>query len=39
VQVIKKGRLSDEKRVTERWVGILAMEVIPHTWLLQLRLS
>ena len=29
VQVIKKGRLSDEKRVTERWVGIPAMDAIP----------
>jgi len=29
VQVIKTGRLSDEKRVTERWVGIPAMDAIP----------
>ena len=29
VQVLKKGRLSDEKRVTERWVGIPAMEALP----------
>jgi predicted NAD/FAD-dependent oxidoreductase len=29
VQVIKKGRLSDEKRVTERWVGIPGMDAIP----------
>ena len=29
VQVIKKGRLSDEKRVTERWVGVPAMDAIP----------
>jgi predicted NAD/FAD-dependent oxidoreductase len=29
VQVIKKGRISDEKQVTERWVGVPAMDAIP----------
>ena len=29
VQVIKSGRLSDEKRFTERWVGVPAMDAIP----------
>jgi hypothetical protein len=28
VQVIKKGRLSDEKQVTERWVGVPTMEAL-----------
>ncbi|MGD8662784.1 MAG: NAD(P)-binding protein, partial [Desulfobacterales bacterium] len=28
VQVIKKGRLTDEKQLTERWVGIPAMDAI-----------
>jgi predicted NAD/FAD-dependent oxidoreductase len=28
VQVIKKGRLSDEKRVTERWVAVPTMEAL-----------
>jgi predicted NAD/FAD-dependent oxidoreductase len=28
VQVIKSGRLSHQKRVTERWVGVPAMDVI-----------
>ncbi len=29
VQVIKNGRPSDEKQVTERWVGVPAMDAIP----------
>ena len=29
VQVIKNGRLSDEKQVTERWAGVPAMEALP----------
>ena len=29
VQVIKKGRLLDEKRVTERWVGVPTMAALP----------
>ena len=29
VQVIKSGRISDEKRMIERWVGIPAMDAIP----------
>ncbi|MBW2438308.1 MAG: FAD-dependent oxidoreductase, partial [Deltaproteobacteria bacterium] len=28
VQVVKSGRLSDEKKVTERWVGIPAMDAV-----------